>query len=506
MSIVRRPRITPRASPPSRRSARQVRAVARRPRRPADGVASLAKGSTRSRGPMPHTGAERGLRSGSPPCGAGPGPGSPGFICTHRSAAVPASGPRTLPGAPIASMPSGISVPGVTRAPAATMARTPMRAPSSSGGGVTDQGFLAEPAAWTRQRCPTVAPAPMSTPPRAVTWITAQSCTLAPRRITIGLEVGAEHGVVPDGGVLLDRDVADQVGGGGDEGASDARAGTCLRSEEWHAVAPWTTRECSKRCPRLLDKARAAGCSLGHGRTEDRCRRHRHSSRRFDAGHRPCAWRATTIARRMGFFDDSLIETRHLYFDPETLHARRERGPAQRRGSAAARSRSATAAVARGDRAGGLAAGGRGLPRHHHVHRARCAEPRRAHRDELGLRRDRPARARGRHRLRRARWSRCSRRPTTCARSPAHRAVDGGGRDLLGGLLPRRPARERSGPRDLRGRGGGHRGRRATGRGRRSSSTARCSDPSISTRWASSIRAGGRGWSCPRTCGASARA
>ena len=33
-----------------------------------------------------------------------------------------------------------------------------------------------------------MAPGPISTPPAGVTWITAQSCTLAPRRITIGLK------------------------------------------------------------------------------------------------------------------------------------------------------------------------------------------------------------------------------------------------------------------------------------------------------------------------------
>ena len=45
---------------------------------------------------------------------------------------MPASGPLTLHGAPIASIPSGIWVPGVTRAPAAIIARAPILAPSST--------------------------------------------------------------------------------------------------------------------------------------------------------------------------------------------------------------------------------------------------------------------------------------------------------------------------------------------------------------------------------------
>src|SRR4029434_7661337 len=43
-------------------------------------------------------------------------------------------------------------------------------------------------AAGIVQLWPTVEPAPISVPPRGVTWTTAQSCTLAPRRTTIGLK------------------------------------------------------------------------------------------------------------------------------------------------------------------------------------------------------------------------------------------------------------------------------------------------------------------------------
>ena len=99
---------------------------------------------------------------------------------------MPASGPFTLHGAPIASMPSGISVFGVTSDPAATMARTPILAPSSTVLLLPTRHSSPSVAACTRQRCPTVAPGPTSTPATGVTWITAQSCTFAPRRITIG--------------------------------------------------------------------------------------------------------------------------------------------------------------------------------------------------------------------------------------------------------------------------------------------------------------------------------
>src|SRR5260370_30580134 len=88
----------------------------------------------------------------------------------------------------MASMPPGISVPGVTSEPAATMARTPILAPSSNVEELPTRAHPPTEAACSGQRCPTVAPGPSSTPPAGVTWMTAQSCTLAPLRITIGLK------------------------------------------------------------------------------------------------------------------------------------------------------------------------------------------------------------------------------------------------------------------------------------------------------------------------------
>src|SRR5881397_4015187 len=52
------------------------------------------------------------------------------------------------------------------------------------------------------------------------------------------VEVAAQHGVVPDGGALLDRDVADDHGGGRDErGRVDLRT-LALEAEQWHGLDP----------------------------------------------------------------------------------------------------------------------------------------------------------------------------------------------------------------------------------------------------------------------------
>ncbi len=99
---------------------------------------------------------------------------------------MPSSGPLTLQGAPIASIPSGIWVPGVTRAPAAIMARAPILAPSSTVLLLPTSASSPMSAPWIRQRCATVAPGPTSTPLTGVTWITAQSWMFAPRRMTMG--------------------------------------------------------------------------------------------------------------------------------------------------------------------------------------------------------------------------------------------------------------------------------------------------------------------------------
>ncbi len=63
-----------------------------------------------------------------------------------------------------------------------------MRAPSSTVAPLPIRHSSPSDAAWIVQLWPTVEPAPISVPPRGVTCTTAQSCTLAPRRTTIGLK------------------------------------------------------------------------------------------------------------------------------------------------------------------------------------------------------------------------------------------------------------------------------------------------------------------------------
>src|SRR5213594_2505256 len=63
-----------------------------------------------------------------------------------------------------------------------------MRAPSSTVAPLPIRHSSPRDAAWIVQLWPTVEPAPISVPARGVTCTTAQSCTLAPRRTTIGLK------------------------------------------------------------------------------------------------------------------------------------------------------------------------------------------------------------------------------------------------------------------------------------------------------------------------------
>src|SRR5437762_12457084 len=85
-------------------------------------------------------------------------------------------------------MPSGISVSGVTSAPAATIARAPIRAPSRTVEPLPTRHSSPRKAACTVQLWPIVAPAPTSVPWRGVTCTTGQCCTAAARRTTVGLK------------------------------------------------------------------------------------------------------------------------------------------------------------------------------------------------------------------------------------------------------------------------------------------------------------------------------
>ena len=209
--------------------------------------------------------------------------------------------------------------------------------------------------------------------------------------------------------------------------------------------------------------------------------------------------------RASGFFSNSDIETAPPLHGPRDVHSRRERGPAQRSLARAGRWRWARPRwpAPSSGRAGGGRTSTSSPPPPAPGGCARASTRRSS--TSSALKSDHPARARGRHRLRQRDGGDAA-GVQSPARVPRPPRGDGGGGDLLGGLLPRRPARERGGARDLRGRRGGHRDQPGRERDRRSSSTAPCSAPSTWGRWASSTRAAGRGWCSPRTCGASAPA
>ena len=93
-------------------------------------------------------------------------------------------------------------------------------------------------AAWTAQLWPMVAPGPTSTPRVPLTWTTAQSCTLAPRRTMIGVEVGADDGVVPDRRALSTVTSPTRTAVGAmNAGWMHARRFP-FEAEQWHEVVP----------------------------------------------------------------------------------------------------------------------------------------------------------------------------------------------------------------------------------------------------------------------------
>src|SRR5579875_1936932 len=105
---------------------------------------------------------------------------------TQNSAAVPAISRRTVAGTPAASIPGGISTPGCTRDIAASIARRPMRAPSSTTQPLPTSASSSSTAPWTMHRCATVARGPISVVTPGFVWMTVPSCTFARSRTTIG--------------------------------------------------------------------------------------------------------------------------------------------------------------------------------------------------------------------------------------------------------------------------------------------------------------------------------
>jgi hypothetical protein len=83
-------------------------------------------------------------------------------------------------------MPSGMTIPGGTVAPAATSARRPTTARSSTVEPLPISASACTTQPCTTHRCPTVAPSPISVTGSSPPCSTEPSCTLAPRRTTIG--------------------------------------------------------------------------------------------------------------------------------------------------------------------------------------------------------------------------------------------------------------------------------------------------------------------------------
>ncbi|PYN79152.1 MAG: hypothetical protein DMD96_18625 [Candidatus Rokuibacteriota bacterium] len=126
------------------------------------------------------------------------------------------------------------------------------------------------------------------------------------------VEVPAEHGVVPDGGALLDGDVADDHGGGRDErGGMDLRT-LALEAEQWHGLDPRSILEVPtsySNPPRqeegmpLPKIAAVATATPPHRFTQ--------AQLLALAGYRD--------EERRGFFRRSDIEGRHLWIDPASF-------------------------------------------------------------------------------------------------------------------------------------------------------------------------------------------
>ena len=265
------------------------------------------------------------------------------------------------------------------------------------------------------------------------------------------VEVGAEHGVVPDRRVLLHGDVADEARGGRDErGGMNARR-LAFEREERHRVSD--SRR-SRRVPPSPGQGTDPGVgSATHEPAPDRRRRDRHPALALRAGARSSRMAGYDDAQRAGFFANSQIEGRAPLRRSRHVHARRERRPAPGAIRAAARVELAEAAVRRAvARAGWRPPTSTSSPPPRAP--ARLCPSLDAHLiARLGLPARRAARPRGRHRLR-ERDGRAPAGPQPSPRLPRASRGGGGGGDLLGRVLPRRSARERGGPRHLRRRGG----------------------------------------------------
>src|SRR5262247_1718930 len=236
-------------------------------------------------------------------------------------------------------MPSGISVSGVTRAPAATMERAPIRAPSRTVAPLPIRHSSPSDAAWIVQLWPTVEPAPISTPLRGVTWTTAQSCTLAPRRTTIGLKS-------PRSTALYQTDARSSIVTSPMRtavGATNAVGCTFgLLPSKLNSGIGWTPAVSSKLVSHLTrtrnrPEVRMPFAKIAAVATATPPHRFTQAEVLALAGY--------ADEERRGFFRRSDIDGRHLWIDPATFHpdesidelSERFRAGAQALGESAAR-------------------------------------------------------------------------------------------------------------------------------------------------------------------------
>src|SRR6058998_2592802 len=126
------------------------------------------------------------------------------------------------------------------------------------------------------------------------------------------VEVGAEHGVVPHGRVLLDRDVADEHRGRRDEGGRMDLRALSLEAEQWHGLDPRSMLGVPSSYAKPRGKeGRMAFPRITGVATATPAHRFAQADLLALAGYGD--------AQRRGFFSRSEIEGRYLYIDPATF-------------------------------------------------------------------------------------------------------------------------------------------------------------------------------------------
>ena len=153
-----------------------------------------------------------------------------------------------LQGMPAATMPPGISAPGVTTEPAATSVPAPTVAPSSSVLPLPIRAFSPTSVQCTTQRVPdrrVRADRERLARPGVQHGVVLHVGALAHHDRA---DVGADDHAVPDARARLDRHVTDQGGRGGDEGVGVHDGALALELEQVHATTliGWPARSDSR--------------------------------------------------------------------------------------------------------------------------------------------------------------------------------------------------------------------------------------------------------------------